>query len=204
MTKKIKLIQDPRLKLDILTPDNVQIIDPATLQIIAETGFRFLSEKALDIWKKHGATVDRHSMVVKAPEELIEEAIKLCSPDYTLVARSPEQDLPWDGNHVFSGTDGCGVQIIDLHTGELRTTRLQNVADIVKIANAAEEIGFHWVPVTAQDQPAESRCLHELRAVWENSTKHVQTERIYNEPEAYAAVEMATLIAGNSPGLLQQ
>jgi len=201
MSKKIKSIQDPNLKLDILSQDDVDQIHEATLEIISKTGVRFPSEKALDIWEKHGATVDRHSMVVKAPKQLIEEAIKLCPPDYILAARDLEQDLPLDGNHVFVGTDGCGVQIIDLFTEELRTTRLHDVADIAKIADATEEIGFHWVPVSAQDKPAESRGLHELKVVWENSTKHVQTESIYNESEARAAVEMATLIAGDSENL---
>jgi trimethylamine---corrinoid protein Co-methyltransferase len=132
---------------------------------------------------------------------LIEEAIKLCPPEYTLAARDEKQDLPLDGNHVYLGTDGCGVQIIDLHSGELRTSRLQDVADIAKIADATEEIAFHWVPVSAQDKPAESRGLHELKAVWESSTKHVQTESVYNETEAYAAVEMAKLVAGDAESL---
>ncbi len=204
MSKKIKSIQDPRLKLDILNPDDIRRIHEATLQIIANTGVRFPSKRALEIWKKNGAQVDHDTMVVKAPRELIEEAIKLCPSEYTLAARDQEQDLPLDGNHVFIGTDGCGVQIIDLHSGELRTTRLGDVADIARIADATEEIAFHWVPVSAQDKPAESRGLHELKAVWENSTKHVQTESIYNEAEAHAAIEMATLIAGSTEALRQR
>ena len=201
MSKKIKSIHDPRLKLDILLPDDVARIHEATLQIIENTGVRFPSKRALSIWEKHGAKVDHDTMVVKAPRKLIEEAIQLCPSDFVLAARHPEQDLPLDGNHVFVGTDGCGVQILDLHTAELRTTQLQDVADIAKIADATEEIGFHWVPVSAQDKPAESRGLHEIKAVWENSTKHVQTESIYNEAEAHAAVEMATLIAGDAETL---
>jgi trimethylamine--corrinoid protein Co-methyltransferase len=201
MSKIIKSIHDPRLKLEILSPDDVQRIHEATLKIIENTGVRFPSKHALAIWEKHGAQVDHDTMVVKAPRELIEDAIKLCPSAYVLAARDLEQDLPLDGNHVFVGTDGCGVQIIDLHSGELRTTQLSDVADIAKIADATEEIGFHWVPVSAQDKPAESRGLHELKAVWENSTKHVQTESIYNEAEAHAAVEMATLIAGDADTL---
>jgi trimethylamine--corrinoid protein Co-methyltransferase len=204
MGKKIKSIKDPRLKLDILSPVDVQRIHEATLQIIENTGVRFPSKLALEIWKKNGAQVDYDTMVVKAPKELIEGAIKLCPPAYTLAARDQDQDLPLDGNHVYVGTDGCGVQIIDLHSGDLRTTRLQDVADIAKIADATEEIAFHWVPVSAQDKPAESRGLHELKAVWENSTKHVQTESIYNKAEAQAAVEMATLIAGSPEALRQR
>jgi trimethylamine--corrinoid protein Co-methyltransferase len=201
MSKKIKSITDPRLKLDILNPEDVQRIHEATLEIIEKTGVRFPSKKALAIWEKNGADVDHDTMVVKAPKKLIEDAIKLCPPAYTLAARDQDQDLHLDGNHVYVGTDGCGVQIIDLHSGELRTSRLSDVADIAKIADATEEVAFHWVPVSAQDKPAESRGLHELQAVWENSTKHVQTESIYNEAEAHAAVEMATLIAGSSEEL---
>jgi trimethylamine--corrinoid protein Co-methyltransferase len=54
---------------------------------------------------------------------------------------------------------------------------------------------------TAQDMPAETRGLHEIRAIWENSTKHVQTESIYSVPEAQAAIEMAAMIAGSREAL---
>ena len=39
--------------------------------------------------------------------------------------------------------------------------------------------------------PRGTRGLHEIKAIWENSTKHVQTESIYNAREAQAAIEMA-------------
>ena len=201
MAKNIKSISDPKLKLEILSADDIQQIHEATLEIIEKTGVRFPSVKALKIWESHGATVDYDNMVVKAPGKLIEEAIALCPPSYNLGARDPDQELPLDGNHVFVGTDGCGVQILDLHTNELRRTGLKDVAEIAKIADATEEIAFHWVPVSAQDRPPETRGLHELKAVWENSTKHVQTESIYTEDEAYAAVEMAKIIAKNENSL---
>ena len=124
MMKKIKSVTNSRLKLDILSSDDVQRIHAATLEIIEKTGVRFPSKNALNIWEKHGASVDHETMVVKAPPGLIEDAIKLCPSEYVLAARDHSQELPMDGNHVFVGTDGCGVQILDLHTNELRRTRL--------------------------------------------------------------------------------
>lgn len=110
-----------------------------------------------------------------------------------------------DGNHVFVGTDGCGVQVIDLESGQPRRSRLQDVADIARVADYVEEVGFHWVAVSAQDQPPESRGLHELLAVWQNSTKHVQTESVYaSVAEARAAVEMAAAIAGGREALRER
>jgi len=200
----IKSVTDPRLSLDILTPEDVQRIHTATLEVIESTGVRFPSPKALDIWEAHGATVDRETTLVKVPGRVIEDALKHAPPTYTLVARDPALNLPLDGNHVYVGTDGCGVEVIDIHSSERRRSCLQDVADIARVADYLEEVAFHWVPVSAQDRPAESRSLHELLAIWNNSTKHVQTESIYSEREALASVEMAAAIAGGREALRQR
>ena len=204
MPRKIKTITNPRLKLDILSPQDILNLHTATLAIIERTGVRFPSEKALRIWEAHGASVDWDTMIVKAPGKLIEDALKQAPPAYTLAARDASQDLPLDGNHVFVGTDGCGVEVIDLHSGEKRRSGLQDVVEIARVADYTEEVGFHWVALSAQDRPPETRGLHELKAIWENSTKHVQTESIYSEEEAHAAVEMAALVAGGREALRQR
>ncbi len=201
MSKTIQSITNPKLRLEILTPQEVKKIHDATLWIIEKVGVRFPSKRALEIWAAHGAEVDHEKMVVRAKGELIEKALKTCPPAYSLAARDPQQDLPLDGNHVFVGTDGCGVEVIDIQTGERRVSRLQDVRDIARIADATEQVGFHWVPVSAQDMPPETRGLHEIKAIWENSSKHVQTESVYNEREARAAIEMAALIAGGKEQL---
>lgn len=196
MTQRIKSITNPKLKLEILTPEEVRRIHTTTLDIIENVGVRFPSQKALDIWDAHGAQVNRDSSIVKAPGHIIEEALKKAPSAYPLAARNPSQDLPLDGNHVFLGTDGCGVEVLDIQTGKRRTSCWQDVADIARLGDALPELAFHWVAVSAQDCPPATRGLQELRAVWENSTKHVQTESIYHEREAIASIEMAATIAG--------
>jgi trimethylamine--corrinoid protein Co-methyltransferase len=201
MSSKIKSITNPRLSLSLLSPEDVRRIHSATLEVIETIGVRFPSFRALDIWEAHGASVDRETMVVKVPGTVIEAAIEQAPPVYTLAARDPAQDLPLDGNHVFVGTDGCGVEVLDIETGERRRSCWQDVADIARVADAVEEVAFHWVAVSAQDCSPQTRGLHELWAIWENSSKHVQTESIYSEHEARAAVEMAAAIAGGRDAL---
>ena len=202
--KNIKTISNPKLKLEILTKEDVQKIHNATLQIIEKVGVRFPSKRALEIWAANGAEVDYEKKIVRVKPQIIEDAIKKAPPAYKLAARDPQQDLQLDGNHVNLGTDGCGVEVIDINTGEKRTSCLQDVRDIARIADATEEVAFHWVPVSAQDAPVEARGLHELKAVWENSTKHVQTESIYNVEEAKAAIEMAAAIVGGKDKLRER
>jgi len=201
MPKTIKSITNPKLRLEILTSAEIKKIHDATLWIIEKVGVRFPSKRALDIWAAHGAAVDTGKMIVRAKSDLIEKALESCPPVYPLAARDPQQDLQLDGNHVFVGTDGCGLEVIDIQTGKRRTSCLQDVADISCIADATEEVAFHWVPVSAQDRPAETRGLHEIHTIWKNSSKHVQTESIYNEREARAAIEMAALIVGGKDRL---
>src|SRR5512147_1016258 len=194
MSKHIKSISNPKLKLEVLTTEEVKKIHEATLWIIEHVGVRFPSARALEIWEANGATVDREKKIVRVKGDVIEEALKSCPPVYPLAARDPQQDLSLDGNHVFVGTDGCGVEVIDIRTGTRRTSCLQDVRDISRIADATEEVAFHWVPVSAQDTSPETRGLHEIKAIWENSTKHVQTESIYTVHETNAAIEMASLL----------
>ena len=203
-SKYIKTISNPKLKLEVLTQDDVKKIHEATLQIIEKVGVRFPSNRALEIWEANGADVNYEKKIVRVRPQTIEDALKKAPPAYKLAARDPQQDLQLDGNHVNLGTDGCGVEVIDINTGEKRTSCLQDVRDIARIADATEEVAFHWVPVSAQDTPAEVRGLHELKAVWENSTKHVQTESVYNVDEARAAIEMAALIVGGKDKLRER
>jgi trimethylamine--corrinoid protein Co-methyltransferase len=199
--KFIKTISDPRLKLDVLSQEDVRKIHDATLQIIERVGVKFPSERALEIWEANGAQVDRESKIVRVKPAIIEEALRKAPPVYPLAARDAVQDLVLDGNHVHLGTDGCGVEVIDINTMEKRTSCLQDVRDIARVADATEEVAFHWVPVSAQDAPTQARGLHEVKAVWENSTKHVQTESIYNAKEAGAVIEMAAILAGGKQAL---
>jgi trimethylamine--corrinoid protein Co-methyltransferase len=201
MSAKIKSITNPRLSLRVLRAEDIRRIHETTLEIIETIGVKFPFPRALDVWEAHGARVDRGTQVVKAPGALVESALGSAPPVFTLAARDLSQDLPLDGNHVYVGTDGCGIEVIDIATGLKRRSTVRDVADIARVADDLEEVAFHWVPVSAQDCPPETRGLHELLAIWNNSTKHVQTESIYSGREARAAVEMASVLAGNRDAL---
>src|SRR3990172_3337645 len=202
--KQIKTISNPKLKLEVLTTEEIGKIHAATLHIIEKIGVRFPSRRALEIWEANGADVDHEKKIVRVRPDTIEDALAKAPAAFSLAARDPQQDLQLDGNHVNLGTDGCGVEVIDINTKEKRTSILQDVRDIARLADATEEVAFHWVPVSAQDTPVESRGLHEIKAVWENSTKHVQTESIYNVEEARASIEMASLIVGGKNELRER
>ena len=192
---------DSRPRLEVLSQAAVGRIHEATLDIIERIGVRFPSVRAQAIWAEHGATVDRTTGIVKAPRALIEAALKEAPRAYTLGARDPGRDLPLDGEHVYLATDGCGIEVLDPWSLEVRRSSLADVGDIARVADALPEIAFHWVAVSAQDVEPSTRSLEEVAAVWRNSTKHVQTESIVTPEEAETAIAMAEVLNGSSESL---
>jgi trimethylamine--corrinoid protein Co-methyltransferase len=206
----IQPISNPRLSLNILSDADVLRIHTATLDLIESTGIRFPSQRALDILAAHGAQVDRAAQVARIPGPLVEQALQLAPPVYVLAGRDPlfmdgeprsgspsmNNDLILDGSHVYLGTDGCGVEVIDAFSGQRRASTKADAADCARLADALDEIGFWWSMVSAQDCPPASRGLHELEAAWNNTSKHLQTESIVSAAEMQAAVRMAEAVAG--------
>jgi trimethylamine:corrinoid methyltransferase-like protein len=59
MSTNIKSISNPKLKLEILTTEEVRKIPEATLWLIEHVGVRFPSKRALEVWEANGAAMDR-------------------------------------------------------------------------------------------------------------------------------------------------
>lgn len=201
MSTPIKTISNPRFKIEILSRTDLECIHTATLDIIESTGVKFPLPRALDILEAHGATVDRATSIAKIPARVVMDALNSAPPAYALAARDSAQDLPMDGQHVFLGTDGCGVEVMDLATGALHRSQKADVAASAKLADALEEVSFWWAMVSAQDCLPPSRGLHELEAAWNNTTKHLQTESLLHDGEMKAAIEMAATITGGRDAL---
>ncbi len=194
-------IVDPAFGVELLDAAALDRVHAATLEVIETIGVRFPSPRAQAIWADHGATVDPASGVVRAPAALIEEALGRAPSAYVLGGRMPERDIALDGRHVWAGTDGCGVEVLDPHTGERRRSTLADVADIARVVEDLPDVGFIWLPLSAQDVPVEQRALRELAATWSVSTKHLQTETLMSTWEAEAAIEMAAAVAGGRAAL---
>jgi len=198
---KIRSIQ-PKLRMDVLSKEDIEKIHRASLEIMQDVGVRFPSEKALDILEQAGAQVDRDRMVAKIPSKLVMDAIAEAPAHYTLAGRDPRDDLTLDGKQCYLSTDGCGIEVYDLETGLKRTSTKKDIEDSALIADYQDCVAFYWGPmVSAQDVPAEVRPLHELEAAFTHTTKHIQPETIITEPIAKYALEMGAAIVGGKAEL---
>jgi trimethylamine--corrinoid protein Co-methyltransferase len=190
----------PAYRMQYLTDEQLDKLQEATLDILETVGVKFPSEKALTVLDGQGARVDKATQIVRFPRELVFKALKTVPRYFKLGARVPEYDLQLQDGTTYFTTDGCGVRVIDLDTGEERASRKADVAMMAHVIDALPAIAFYWPMVSAQDY-GRTAILHEIDASWNNTVKHVQSETIMGERECEFAVEMATVIAGDKEKL---
>ena len=190
----------PAFRLQTVTDEQLARLQEATLTVLEEVGVHFPSERALSIFADHGALVDHETQIVKIPSDLVRKAMATAPRYFHMGARDPACDLPLQEGVTYFTTDGCGVEAVDLHTGERRPSSKADVAMMARVADYLSSIGFYWPMVSAQDY-GRAAPLHELDATWNNSVKHVQSVTLMGEKLARYGIEMGTVIAGDREAL---
>jgi trimethylamine--corrinoid protein Co-methyltransferase len=184
-------------RVQFLTDDQLDRLQEATLEILAEIGVKFPSEEALAVFADHGAEVDFESEVVRIPRGLVTQAMGHVPRTFRVGGRDPACDFALEEGTTYFTTDGCGVKTVDLETRERRPSRKEDVARMAHVCDYLSSIAFYWPMVSAQDF-GKTAPLHELDAAWNNTVKHVQSETLMGAKSARYAVEMATVIAGDA------
>jgi len=186
-------------RLQFLSPEQLDQMQDATLQVLEETGVCFPSEKALAILAEHGAIVDHESQIVRFPREMVCKAMATAPRYAHLGARDPECDLHLEDQKTYFTVDGCGVEVIDFETRQRRPSAKIDVARQAHVADYLSAIGFFFPTVSPQDCGVTSP-LHILDAAWNNTVKHMVGDVLGYRAAQYA-VEMATVIAGDKDEL---
>jgi trimethylamine--corrinoid protein Co-methyltransferase len=189
--------------LKTLTPDALDKIHAATLDVLQSTGVRVDSHEALKILDREGCWVNHKTGVVRFPEHIVKQALGTCPSQILLAGRDPEKDFMMGGREVGFTTFGTGVQVEDLETGEIRESTKQDVAKIARLTDALEHMDVLSSPVEARDTPGSSHDLHMLEAVLMNCTKHYACEA-ENGKRMQAMIEMAAVVAGGTDALKQR
>jgi trimethylamine--corrinoid protein Co-methyltransferase len=189
-----------RVKLELVSADDIRQIHEATLDVLGSVGVKFHSQKALDVLEAHGAAVDRETTVARIPAALVEQALSTLPPEFVLGARDPEYDLPLDGEHLYISTDGCGVFAREAD-GTVRPSVKDDLARAARVAQALDHVSATSAIVSAQDCPPGTRVLHEFDACVRNSRKHSIVVSIKEDWEARGLIRMAEALAGGSAEL---
>ncbi len=185
------------LRLKFLDKGEEDLIEQQSIECLETIGVKVKSEHVLGLLEKYGAIVDKKTQVAKIPEGVVQEALKTVPKEMTLHARDPKHDLHIPvSSWPYTGTSGLGTFIIDIKTGQKRDSTRQDIADLVRVADALDGADFVQTSLTATEVPQQTHGLHELWTAFKNTTKHVHGVEIFNAEDARKQVELGALVAG--------
>ena len=194
--------------VEVLTPDQVELIHDASLRILETMGLEFLSPRALDLLAANGAEVDRSNNRVRFDRALVLDWAAKAPSSFTLHARNPAHDIVIGGEHVAFCAVSSAPNVSDLDGGR----RPGNYADFSNLLRLAQSLNvIHLAsgyPVEPIDRPPPTRHLDAYQAfitltdkVWQPSA--IGGDRIEDGIEMNALARGITreeLVA--RPGLL--
>jgi trimethylamine--corrinoid protein Co-methyltransferase len=193
-----------KLKISILSDEDIKKVNQTALDILEEVGVVFLSEKALKIFADAGANVDFDKKTVKIPGHLVADYLKKAPRHYTLAGRRRELDAKLGSeNGTYFYCSGTAPDIVDLETGKRRCSIKNDVANMAKVADYFPIVSLVWPTVSAGDKGM-TAPIHEVEACFNNTEKHVQTESVMDEISAKYTIEMASIIAGGRDKLRER
>jgi len=184
----------------ILSQKEVESIHNASLQILKRTGVKSRRQEVLQILSKAGAEVNFDQGRVKIPCSLVEDAINKAPSKVTLCGRDEKNDLILEDKKVYFGTGGAALNVLDLETGKVRRSLLQDITNIARLVDALDNIHFFVRPVVAQDIPREFLDVNKYYAALSNTSKHVMGSA-YSVESALEVIGLAEKIVGGKEAL---
>jgi trimethylamine--corrinoid protein Co-methyltransferase len=187
--------------VQVLTTEQVQRVHAGALEILERTGVSTTSDRLLELMADNGQQVDFKARRIRLSPDFVESKRALAPRTFTLAGRTPDRDLVIDGTRGYLSPDGCAPQILDMDTGERRSSTKADLGQLARIADALPEIGFMWRSVSAGDQKAEARSLHEMEVLFNNTTKHLQTGSGNHAFSSRGVVELCRTVGGGAEEL---
>ena len=145
--------QSGGLSLSVFTPDEIDDIHLATLEVLERSGVWVELDEALDVFADGGCVVNRETRQVRIPPRIVEESIAAAPPTWTLCGRDPANDILLESNRVGFANFGEGLMVVDACSGELRASVKQDLADTARLVDALSDIDCFEVALGCSDAP---------------------------------------------------
>ena len=197
------MIEFPKIGIfDVFSRDELYRIHTATLEILERVGVRVEEENALKLLDEIGAEIDYRRKIVKIPQYLVEEAIRLSPRTMLFAGRNKKYDIKLEGKRINFGLGEGATSFLDCDTNSIRPSTKMDVANAVKLADALPNIDFVMPLFTAQDVPQQVLPLHNLHAALKNTEKPIMV--VGFGLDVTYLIKMAAVIVGGEEKLKER
>jgi trimethylamine--corrinoid protein Co-methyltransferase len=188
-----------------LSPKDIETIHDASLTILEKTGFRFEDGLAetIDRLEANGATVDRDRSRIFLPRNLVMEQTQKAPEQVMLYSRNGKNSLDLTQQRVYLGTGGAAIKILDLKSGDVRPTTLNDLYQLGRLVDVLDNIHFFLRPCVPTDISATAYDENSLFACLKGTAKHVMFG-VTNEHGFQKVFDMASMVAGGAENLIEK
>lgn len=180
-----------------LSEEQIKVIHEASLSILEKTGFTYESglEDTLEMLEKAGVKIDRDRSRIFFPRDLVTEQAARAPGRVVLYSRDSQNDLDLSKHHVYLGTGGAAIKILDLETGEARATTLKDLYQLGRLVDQLKNIHFFLRPCIPTDIPESAYDVNVFYTCLKATAKHVMAG--VNDIERFRKVlDLASMVAG--------
>jgi len=184
-------------RMDIIKQSDFEKIHEATLKIFQEIGIAFHSDKALNVFKKHGVKVEWNKVHLSGQD--VENALKTVPSEFTIHARNPEKSVVIGGDHLVISPGYGSPFVVD--SGEQRRAVLEDYIKFCKLVQTSKYIDMNgMLMVEPSDRPADKAHLDMILSNIIYSDKPFVGSSI-SEKAAHDTMELAGIIWGGAQNI---
>jgi trimethylamine--corrinoid protein Co-methyltransferase len=186
--------------LNVFSPDDLEQIHMATLDVLWNIGLQVKSSNARKIFGDNGCVIDEKREIVKIPANLVEDAIQSTPATYRAHAIDPENDYVAGGKKTGFVNFGEAPSLMDPITRTVRAATKKDVDDSVRFIDTLDNIIGWERPLTPRDLDEDMASIYNAYSFFTHSSKHGFLG-IYTVEQFRAAVKMGAVVAGGQDKL---
>ena len=131
-------------RMQAFTRDELHLIHKASMEVLAETGVKFHSRDAVEIFRRNGFRTD--GLRVFITEKDVEKALETAPSRFTITARNPAYSVSiGEDDFVFLPTSGPPNVVTS--TGERRTATLEDYHTCCRLVQTSDQLEMAGFPM---------------------------------------------------------
>ena len=191
-----------KLNLKILSAEEVSNMYEKCLYFLSNKGIK-VSQRPhfLKMLDKAGARVNFKNEQVIFPRDIIEEALRTVPRNITLAGKSEQHDciLPHPAGLFYTRSMTGNQFYFDSDSNTYRDTTVADVAEWGQLVEVLDQINICSFPFP-QDVSGETADIHALRALFENTNKHILIQT-FGDHSAEYLLELTLAVTGGAEAL---
>ncbi|MFX0041504.1 MAG: trimethylamine methyltransferase family protein [Candidatus Hodarchaeota archaeon] len=190
-------------QLEVLSKDELELINSKTLDLLETIGVRVESDEAQDLLKQNGCIIAENNFV-KFSQELIKEQLKKVPQSFSLWGPDGSFNFEVNTSTINFATVGTPVKIYDPSQKKgVRKTILEDTIKQIRIVDSLKNIMCSHVDVWPNDVPYLELHYHTIRAWAQNSYKPYGLG-CYGRVASQDMMDLTSFIVGGEEELIKK